>query len=170
MRFMIIIFMLFSGLMLASRPYYFGGGGGAGSIIYLQSDKEEETEVWYVVGPGLHSLPNTWRYDTKGGFITSEPGFFLTTDGDGNVLLRKKKTEYSQWRFEYKGSIGDSDTRRYVISSDKSPKELKYLAVDRTKVVKKIKGKANGKEVECDAYRLILTAENPAIWEFSSDD
>ena len=103
-----------------------------------------------------------WSYTT----------YYLTADEKGNVSLSKKQTEYSQWGFEDKGTHGDSGSQWFIISNKKAPKGLKYLAVDRSKPVKKLKARDDntGKEIECDAYRLILTDKASTTWVFTPND
>lgn len=174
-----LVLLLVSGFILkvepGSEPYYLSVNKDAGHLVITEAGTDEEAGVWYVMKPKNLADPPPWKdiwyFNSQTGHIQFGE-FLLTADHEGNVSLAKKPTAHSQWAFKNKITYGDSYSMRCRIVNEKAPEAHKYLAVDKTKVVKKLKAKANdGSELECDAYRVILTAdENSPVWRCSATD
>ena len=166
---------LFGKQSLGRDLYYIGLKKDAGLLVLVEKEAEK-AEVWYVMNATNTGSPPPWRDDIWSHhsdlrYIESE-GFFLTTDEEGNISVTKKPTQFSRWDLTKKIAYGDSYSKECRIVNTNAPKGLRYLAVDKTKVAKRLKARdKNDKETEWEAYRLILTAdETSGVWNCAATD
>ena len=133
-----------AGYLLGNRKYH-------GQTILLMPETEEKPEVLSITGSGSpipwYTSAEVWHFDIEKRIIStglyevnrknfnkiknmSHSIYYLTADEQGHVTLSNKKSEYSEWLFDDKGTHGDSGSRWFIISNKKAPKGLKYLTVD----------------------------------------